>query len=318
MKNKIICAALAVLMLLSLVSCGVRVEKVHSKPSIVTTNFAMFDFARAVAGNCADVMMLLTPGNESHDFEATLTDIAAISNADLFVYVGGESEDWVYDVFDSLYPAAPTDDLPLCTFCALDAVETYDEEIVEGMAPTDEENEETAPDEHVWTSLTNAMSLVASLADKLSEIDGDNAETYRANADKYIAQLDAVKDDLTEVVTNAKRHTIVVADRFPFRYLAEEFALEYYAAFSGCTSATEPPLSTVNFLTEKVKSENIPAIFVIEFSDGKTAKAVADECGCEILTLHSAHNVSLEDYRAGVTYADIMRRNLDALKIALK
>lgn len=320
MKNKILSAVLLCVMLLSAVSCE-RAEPAHDKLTVVATNFAMYDFSRAVVGDKADVTMLLTPGNESHDFEVTVSDVAAISNADLFVYVGGESEDWVYRTLESIKSGSKSlPDQGLNTFCAMKAVDTLEEETVEGMEETDEDghtDEGIAPDEHVWTSVSNAITIIESLCERLSEISPENAEAFRDNTDAYIMRLTEIRAELYDTVQSAERKTIVVADRFPFRYLAEECGLEYYAAFSGCSSATEPSLSTVNFLVEKVKSEKIPAVFVIEFSDGKTAHAVADECGCDILTLHSAHNVSPEDYRAGITYADIMEQNVSALKTAL-
>ena len=302
---------LSIILLVSLVSCA-RVEPVNDKPSVVTTNYALFDFARAVVGNKADVTLLLSPGSESHDFELTLSDIAKIENADLFVCNGGESEiDWVNGAMISIYD--PPETVSTLMWC-----KTYEEETVEGMAPSDEEEKENgAIDEHCWTSLENAVIIVNRICERLADKFPEHADEFRANTEAYTAELNGLIEEYRAVIDSAKRRTIVVADRFPFRYLAEEFSLDYYAAFSGCTSKTEPPLSTVNYLIDKVKTENIPAIFVIEFSDEKTARAVADKCGCEILTLHSAHNVSKEDYRTGVTYADLMRRNLDALKTAL-
>ena len=139
---------------------------------------------------------------------------------------------------------------------------------------------------------------------------------YR-NLEAYTAELTAVDTELREVINTAERKSIVVCDRFPFRYLTEEYDLEYFAAFSGCSSDTEPTLSTVNFLVEKVKSDSIPVLFIIEFSGGETARAVANETGASILTLHSAHNVTREDFDSGITYADIMRQYLEALKTAL-
>ena len=312
MKNKVICAILALVLLCSLASCR-RVEPVNEKPSIVATNFAMFDFARAVAGDAADVMMLIPPGSESHDFEVRLADMTAISNADLFVCVGGESEiGWVNAALTSIID-------PPETIAAIQLVQTYEEETVEGMAPSDEDEDgdETAADEHCWTSFENAVRIIEEIAERLEDKFPEHAGTFRTNAENYIAELNGLKEEYRSLVDSAVRNTIVVADRFPFRYLAEEFDLEYHAAFSGCASATEPPLSTVNFLIEKIREEEIPVIFTIEFSDGNTARAIAAETGCEILTLHSAHNVSKEDYRAGVTYADIMRQNLEALREAL-
>lgn len=305
--KKIIIFLLSLTLLLSFASCAKKTDDDRIK--IVATNFAMYDLARAAAGDTADVTMLLPPGNESHDFEAALSDVAAIADCDLFIYVGGESEDWVYDVLESLGSSKPN------TFCAVDSVALLNEETVEGMESDGEDKVEA--DEHVWTSLGNAAALVNAIADEISALPGADGEQICANAAAYADEILALKDEMADMIAHAERNTIVVADRFPFLYLAKECGLDYYAAFSGCTSATEPSLATVNFLIEKVKSEDIPAVFVIEFSDGKTAKAVASETGCEILTLHSAHNVSKEDFDGGVTYLDIMRRNLDALKTAL-
>ena len=312
MKNKLLSILLVIIILISASSC-VKNEEKNGNISIVTTNFALYDFARAAAGDTANVKMLLAPGSESHDFEATLADIASISSADLFVCVGCESEDWVNDVFSAL-----ENDLPE-TFYALDEVETFDEEIIEGMKTDgeDEEDGEPGADEHVWTSVGNAMTLVNALAERIAALAPDSSETVFENARAYTEKLGELREKLLDVTANSARGTIVVADRFPFRYMVEETGLDYYAAFSGCTSATEPSLSTVNYLIEKINSEKIPAVFVIEFSDRKTASMVADETGCEILTLHSAHNVSKEDFAAGVTYADIMEKNIEALKIAL-
>ena len=315
MKNKLLSILFVIIILISASSC-VKTEEKNGNISIVTTNFALYDFARAAAGDTANVRMLLAPGSESHDFEATLADIASISSADLFVCVGGESEDWVNDVFSAL-----GNDLPE-TFYALDEVETFDEETIEGMKSDekDEKDEEDgAPevDEHVWTSIGNAITLVDALAEKIAALEPESAETVFENARAYTEKLGEIQKKLLDVTAKSARKTRVVADRFPFRYMVEETGLDYYAAFSGCTSATEPSLSTVNYLIEKINSEKIPAIFVIEFSDRKTASMVADETGCEILTLHSAHNVSKEDFAAGVTYADIMEKNIEALKTAL-
>ncbi len=307
--KKITSLILTLILIIALPSCAKKTD--DSRLKIVATNFAMYDFARAAAGEVADVTMLLPPGNESHDFEAAISDIAAIAGCDLFIYVGGESEDWVYDILESLGASAPA------SFCAADAVVQLDEEIVEGME-TDDDGEVPEADEHVWTSLENAAALVNAIADAISALPGADGEVIHANAAAYAGEILSLKNEMGEMIAHATRKTIVVADRFPFLYLAKEFGLDYYAAFSGCTSATEPSLATVNFLIEKVRDGGVPAIFVIEFSDGRVAETIAGETGCAILTLHSAHNVSKEDFAGGVTYADIMRRNLDALKIALK
>ncbi len=304
----------AALLCLGLFSCrsSSAADKSPDRLTVVATNFAMYDFARAVCGDVCDVYMLLSPGTDAHDFEATLEDIALIEKADVFVYVGGESEDWV----DSVLSAAGASDI--AAVCAIDAVETYEEELVEGMESEEEANEDEAEiDEHVWTSPRNAVTITTAVRDTIIAAAPDFADTFTANAADYIAKLEQIDAELRNIVETAARKTIVVADRFPFRYLAEEYGLTYYAAFTGCSSATEPALATVDFLINRVTSENIPYVFIIEFSDGKTAEAISRETGCGILTLHSAHNVTKSDFDAGITYVQIMQSNAESLKAAL-
>lgn len=305
-----------------LVSCGSADDMADSsdKPSVVTTNFALYDFARAVCGDECNVTMLIPPGQESHDFEASLSDIAKITDSDLFVYVGGESEDWVEDIFASLESMGEE----LNSLCVLDSVETYDEEIIDGMTHVhdeddeiDHDHDELETDEHVWTSIPNAIQIMEDIRDRMCEIDPALSDSLNENTSVYTDELNTIDSEIAELVNSVRNKMIIVADRFPFRYFTERYGLDYYAAFSGCTSDVEPTLDTVNFLIEKVKETDCP-VFIIEFSDGTTAKAVQAETGCDILTLHSAHNVSRDDFDSGVTYADLMRQNLEALKNALK
>lgn len=300
----------------SLVSCSEAADNTDDgRLSVVTTNFALYDFARSVCGEDANVTMLLPLESESHDFEATLGDIDKIASADLFIYTGGESEDWVEDVFATLNDM----DREVNSICAINEVETYIEEASDGMQTEHDEDEhdEAEIDEHIWTSIPNAVVLVEKICEEVSELEPSLSEKLSANAKSYIDELNEIDGEIAETVQSSKRNVLVFADRFPFRYFTERYSLDYYAAFSGCTSNTEPTLSTVNFLIEKVKEEEIPAVLTIEFSDRKCAEAVAGECGCEILELHSAHNVSREDFESGVTYADLMRRNLDVIKTVL-
>lgn len=314
MIKKIISVTLAVMALLSLSGCSANENNEDGRLKIVATNFALYDFAENVCGDLANVTMLLPLETESHDFEATLGDIDKIASSDLFIHTGGESEDWVEDVFASLESM----NITVNTVCAAEIVETFDEEIVEGMqSDGEEDDEEDSFDEHVWTSIPNAGEIIRAISAEVARLEPDIAEKVSLRAEEYIAQLDEIDAEIMDTVSTAKRRTIVVADRFPFRYFTDRYSLEYYAAFSGCTSNTEPTLSTINFLIEKVRAEEIPAVLTIEFSDKKCAMAVADETRCGILELHSAHNVTKEDFDTGVTYADLMRRNLDVLKIAL-
>lgn len=287
------------------------------KLSIITTIFPQYDFARAIGGDKVDVKMLLSPGVESHGFEPTLQDISNIGKSDLFIYVGGESDEWVNNVLDTVK------DKNVKTIALVDTVETVEEELVEGMEEHEHEEEEEHEeepeiDEHVWTSPKNAIKIVNKICETLSEIDSENAEYYKNNADNYIKELEKIDSDLIEIVQNARIKTLVFAERFPFRYLAEHYGLKYYAAFPGCSSNSEPSLATINLLVEKVKEENVSKVFYIEFSNGAVADTICQMTGATKAELHSCHNVSKEDFNNGVTYIDLMKRNVETLREALK
>ena len=284
------------------------------KLSVITTIFPQYDFARAIGGDKVDVKMLLSPGVESHGFEPTLQDISNIGKSDLFIYVGGESDEWVESVLDTVK------DKNIKTISLVDTVETVEEELVEGMEEPEEEEEgeEHEIDEHVWTSPKNAIKIVNKICETLSEIDSENAEYYKNNADNYIKELKKLDSDLTEIVQNARIKTLIFAERFPFRYLAEHYGLKYYAAFPGCSSNSEPSLATINLLVEKVKEENVSKVFYIEFSNGAVADTICQMTGATKAELHSCHNVSKEEFNNGVTYIDLMKRNVETLREALK
>ena len=234
--------------------------------------------------------------------------MSEILNADLFVYVGGESDKWVEEVFAK-------SDTTVNAISLLMMVDALDEETVEGMQA--EEEEDTAKDEHVWTSPKNAIRIVQGLTDALTGLLPDDADALQANADAYIKELTALDEQYHAVMQSAARKTVVFAERFPFRYLCDELGLTYYAALPGCSSNEEVSLSTIAFLIERVREENLPGVFYIEFSDEKTADAIVAATGCEKWLLHSCHNVSREDYENGVTYLDLMRGNLESLKKAV-
>jgi zinc transport system substrate-binding protein len=200
----------------------------------------------------------------------------------------------------------------------MDLVEIYTEESLHEHDDHDHDDHgHGTEDEHIWTSIPNAITIMEKIADEVVSLDETLADTVYRNLEAYTAELTAVDTELREVINTAERKSIVVCDRFPFRYMTEEYGLDYCAAFSGCSSDTEPTLAMINSLVGKVDTDSIPAVFIIEFSDGATARAVSAETGAEILTLHSAHNVTREDFDSGITYADIMRRNIKALTDAL-
>ena len=303
------------------------------KINIVTTIFPQYDFARQIAGDNADITMLLGPGEESHTFEPTPQDIIDIQNADIFIYVGGESESWVDGILDSF------DTSGMEIISMMDIVDVVEEEVVEGMENHEDENEqdeeneddggedsdvetpdsseEKEYDEHVWTSIDNAQIITQAIADSLCEIDEPNRAVYTSNCEVYLAQLSNLKKEFSRIVKGAQRDTIVFGDRFPLRYFADEFGLEYYAAFPGCAEQSEPSAGTVAFLIEKVREENIPVVFYLELSNGKVAKTIAESSDAETMQFNSCHNVTMEQFLDGVTYVDLMTENVEALRTAL-
>ena len=307
----------------------------QKKYSVVSTSFPGYDFARAVTKNTnISAKMLVKPGAETHTYEPTPQDIIDIKNADMFIYVGGDSDTWVEKILKDV------DTKKTHVVKLVDLVSTVNEEIVEGMEDEDEhehdhdhshshdydhdhddhnhkhdhDEEEEGPeiDEHVWTSPKKAMEIVKKIAKVASEIDAAEKTKIDDNAEKYVAEIAEVDKDLHQAI-DGKISEIVVADRFPFRYFADEFGLKYAAAFSGCSEQTEASAKTISFLINKVKQDKVKKIYKIELSNGKIAETVSKDTGAEVLELHSAHNVTADDFSKGVTYVDLMKRNLVAL-----
>jgi zinc transport system substrate-binding protein len=200
----------------------------------------------------------------------------------------------------------------------MDAVDVVEEEIVEGMEEEDEEEEETAYDEHVWTSPRNAVLIVRAITESLCEADPANAAFYLQNAAVYNEELEQLDAAFKEVTAAAKRNTVVFADRFPFRYFADAYGLTYFAAFPGCSTETEPSAATVAFLINKIRAEKIPVVFHIELSNERMANTISGETGAKKLLLHACHNISKRDFDAGLGYLDLMRRNVENLREALR
>jgi zinc transport system substrate-binding protein len=280
------------------------------KINVTVTVFPPFDFVRQIAGDKVNLTLLLPPGAESHSFEPSPRDIITIQNSDIFIYVGGESDAWVNRILESIN----TDSMKILAM--IETVDAVEEEIVEGMEG--EEEEEAAYDEHVWTSPTNAMLIVNAIAGLLGETDPANAELYWGNAIDYISKLADLDTAFREVIAGAKRNTLVFADRFPFRYLADAYGLKYYAAFPGCSTETEPSAATVAFLINKIRAEKIPVVFHIELSNERMADAISEETGAKKLLLNACHNVSKRDLDAGLGYLDFMRKNVENLREALR
>ncbi len=277
---------------------------------IVTTIFPPYDFARQITSGLADVTMLLSPGEEVHTYEPSPKDLITVQNCDLFICVGGESEAWV----DRLLSSPETASLRVIRL--MDCVQTVTEETVEGMTVHEhDEAEEPELDEHVWTSPKNALTILSRILDAICEIDPSHAETYRTNAAAYSAQIETLDREFSALFADGGE--IIVADRFPFRYLADAYNITYYAAYPGCSNDAEPSSATVKYLIDRVREDRVPVVFTIEFSNGKLADILCEETGCRRLELHSCHNLTKSDFDAGVTYADLMRRNLENLREAV-
>lgn len=323
---KIIGGVLAIALILGISIFAItNLSSKQKAASILATNFVGYDFARAVIGDESEVSMLLKPGVEMHSYEPTPEDIINIKKADLFIYVGGESDEWVKDLLkDNEIPEAKTLRL-------MDLVEAKEEELSEGMEEHehkhgyDHEHEnkfgsgnEVEYDEHIWTSPANAIKLVSGIKDRLAQIHPENASAYTKNADAYIAHLSSIDQQIREVVRASNKKELIFGDRFPFRYFVDEYGLDYYAAFPGCSEQTEASSQTIAFLINKAKTSNVNTILKIELTSDKLAKSIADEVGASVMVLNAVHNISSDDFENGVTYADVMERNIEVLREALK
>lgn len=306
MKKKIV--LIFVIAIIFLTGCS---SKEESRLSVVTTNFPCYDFARAVIGdNDIELSMLLKPGSESHSYEPTPQDIIKIKKSDVFIYVGGESDEWISDILNDLDKNKTT------VIKLIDIVDAKEEEIKEGMESL-EESEEKELDEHVWTSPINAIKIVREIENKIIATDKDNQSSYKENADKYVRELENIDQEIRKLVSISKRKVLIFGDRFPLRYFTDEYGLDYYAAFPGCAEQTEANAKTISFLINKVKEEEVPAILKIELSSGKIANTIAKETKTKVKTFNAVHNLSVDDFEKGKTYIDFMKENIEVLREVL-
>lgn len=280
------------------------------KTSVVTTTFAPYDFARQVAGDNADVTMLLAPGEESHTYEPSPGDIMKIRECDVFIYGGGESEKWVDSILDTV-------DSEVQVVRMMDVVELHKTDHNHEDSQEHHHDEEAEYDEHVWTSPLNAIKIVESLCDALKNADEEYAQQYQFNAEKYIDELNALDKSIEETVNSADKNIIVIGDRFPLMYFTERYALRYESAFPGCSAQTEANPATIARLIDAVRSEEINTVFKVDLSKGNVADTLCEATGADVGTLYSCHVISADDYLAGETYISLMHRNLEALKTAL-
>lgn len=315
MIKKIIAGILALSVLL-ICGCSQNTTKDKGdKLKIVTTIFPAYDFARQVFGDTAEITLLLKPGMESHSFDPGVKDIVSILECDLFIYNGGESDVWVENILET---ADNVDALK--TLRMMDSVEALEEEPLEGVEEDEHHehnDEEEEYDEHIWTSPKNAAKIVNSIKEAAIELNPDKTTLYEESAGEYIAKINGLDNRFSELLSGEKRY-FVFGDRFPLLYFFKEYGLNYYAAFPGCGSETEPSARTIAFLTEKLaQPDTIKAVFYIELSNHKLADTLAKDTGLSTLEFHTCHNITADDFEAGETYVSLMERNYSNLESVL-
>lgn len=299
MKRVLIC----ILCVLLLCGCSQNMNTQKSeKITVVTTIFPLYDFARAIGGDKIDIKMLIKPGTEVHSYDPLPSDMAVIYDCDLVLYIGGESDTWV----DTLLDSADINSLSL-----IEAVEHNHHE----HEHTEHGHDHT--DEHIWTAPENAVLMLQNICESLCDTDPENAAAYKQNCDAYITEVNKASDKISDTVSGFEKPFILVADRFPFAYLAEQYAIEYEAAFDGCAVSTDISLKTMSRLTDTIQKRNIKAVYCTELSSKNVANALNEQLGVEVIELHSAHNVTLDDFNGGITYVDILYRNINALERGL-
>lgn len=315
LKRKLLAVITAAATVFSLCACSSESSYSSSdsgKLKIISTVFPPYDLARQIAGDNAEISILLPPGSEIHNYEPSAKDMIAIRNCDIFLYIGGENEQWAEKLINS------NDTKNVTAVKLIDYVPTLSEDEDEHDHDHDHEHEhEHETDEHIWTSPKNAQLMLSAVYDAICKVDPSDKQTYTKNKDAYAKQLSDLDNAYRSAVDNAKNKTIVLADKFPFRYLTHEYGLEFSAAFAACSDESEPGVSTMIKLTKTIKENNIPAVYYLEFSSTKIADTLCDETGATKLMLHSCHNVSKQDIENNVSYVDLMKQNLENLKLTL-
>ncbi len=346
MYKKTIALVLSALLLFGAVACTSAPAKATDTPAasqtaasqpeaaqklhIVTTIFPIYDWVREILGDNpggAELTMLLDSGVDLHSFQPTASDIVDIATCDIFLYVGGESDEWV----ENALKENENPNRVVLNLLALLGDAVKEEEIVEGMEADrdhdhdgnddrEHDEDEVEYDEHVWLSLKNAAVLTERIADAVATADAANAETYRKNAAAYIEKLNALDKAYSEAVNGASYKTVLFGDRFPFRYMADDYGLSYYAAFVGCSAETGASFQTIVFLAQKLDELGLPAILQIESADGSIAKTINEATQSKtypVLTMDSLQSVTATDIKAGISYLAVMENNLTILKAAI-
>lgn len=313
---------------LALTGCAARRgEEDTGKLQVVCTLFPYYDFVRGIGGDRVEPYLLVTAGREAHSFEPTPLDVIRISQADVFICNGGESETWVDDILDAAGESIGS------VVHMMDHAHVLGEEFSEGMQgghdhdehahdehdghDHDGHEEEIEYDEHIWTSPRIAMDLCRVIADTLAQADPAHAQEYQDRLAAYLRELTDLDRAFRDAVEAGQRHLLVFGDRFPLLYFCREYGLDYRAAFHGCSGDTEPSLATLKYLIDKVNQEDIPVVYTIELSSQKVANAIAESTGARVLTFHSCQTLTRQEFDEGETYLSLMWKNVDVLKEGL-
>ena len=320
MKKRILALLLAAAVALPLCACAPAGEEAEDgRLQVVCSLFPYYDFVREIGGAYVSPRLLVAAGREAHSFEPTPMDVIRVSRADVFVYNGGEGEQWVDEILSSAGENIPT------VLRMMDYADTLTEEPLAGRDDhdhadhdhehdDDHDSDDIEYDEHIWTSPVQAMKLCRAICDALCAADPAHAAVYRSNLENYLGQLAELDVAFRQVCSEKKRSLLVFGDRFPLRFFCREYGLDYRAAFHGCSSDTEPSLYTLKFLIDKVRQQDIPVVYALELSSRKVADAIAETTGATVETFYSCQTVSQADWAAGEGYVSLMRRNVAALR----
>jgi len=324
MKYKLINNFLLIMLIIILLAgsiltgCSSKIEKpviskTNNKISIVATLFPQYDFAKQIVGDKGIVTLLLPPGIESHSYEPAPSDIIKINNSNLFIYTGEYMEAWSQRIIEGMDKSSVVLDVSK----GINMIETKD--IVEANQHEKDENlnNKNPYDPHIWTSPINAKLMVDNILDSLCEIDPDNANYYRNNAESYIAELDGLDAEFRYIVKNGTRNKIIFGSKFALYYFTKESGLSYEAVFDSCSAETEPSAKTVAHLIDEIKEQKIPVIYYEEIAKPKVAKSISEETGAKMLLFHSCHNVTKEEFNQGANYLSLMEQNTKNLKEGL-
>ena len=320
MKKRILALLLAAAVALPLCACAPAGEEAEDgRLQVVCSLFPYYDFVREIGGAYVSPRLLVAAGREAHSFEPTPMDVIRVSRADVFVYNGGEGEQWVDEILSSAGENIPT------VLRMMDYADTLTEEPLAGRDDhdhadhdhehdDDHDSDDIEYDEHIWTSPVQAMKLCRAICDALCAADPAHAAVYRSNLENYLGQLAELDVAFRQVCSEKKRSLLVFGDRFPLLYFCREYGLDYRAAFHGCSSDTEPSLYTLKFLIDKVRQQDIPVVYALELSSRKVADAIAETTGATVETFYSCQTVSQADWASGEGYVSLMRRNVAALR----